>query len=136
MSVYLLFILFCLIIEVKNLGCSETPAGSYNNECKTYEIEHNLGDDHCCYSEFQKYNEDDVLDSEILKFCILLSRDQYNHIEQFVKDMSEDKTDYIKAKMLKIDCGSSEYPKLSESSKSFYLVESLLRFLSVVFIII
>jgi hypothetical protein len=135
MAVYLLFILFCLIIEAQNLGCSETEAESYNNECKTYEMRHDLGDNRCCYSEFQLYN-DDVLNSEIQKYCVQLSRDQYNNIEQFVKDLNEDKTDYMKAKMLKIDCGSSEYPKSSESSKSFYLVEGLLRFLIVVLIII
>ena len=129
--------LFCLIIEVKNLGCSETPAESYNNECKTYEREHDLGDNHCCYTEFHYYI-DDELDSEIQKSCIQLTKDQYNNIEQFVKDMREEKTEqgYRKVEMLKIDCGSSEYPKSSESSKSFYLVVSLLSFLSVVFIII
>ena len=136
MKVYLLFILFCLIIEVKNLGCSETPAESYNKECKTYEREHDLGDNHCCYSECQFYNGD-VLDSEIIKGCLYLTKDQYNNIEQFVKDLREDKIKGLrKIEVLKIDCGSSEYPKSSESSKSFYLVVSLLSFLSVVFIII
>ncbi len=136
MKVYLLFILFCLIIEVKNLGCSETPAESYNNECKTYEREHDLGDNRCCYSEFHYYIND-VLDSEIQKFCTQLTKDQYNNIEQFVKDLREHKIKgYRKIEVLKIDCGSSEYPKSSESSKSFYLVVSLLSFLSVVFIII
>lgn len=138
MKVYLLFILFCLIIEVKNLGCAETPAESYNNECKAFEREHEqaLGDNRCCYSEFHYYI-DDVLDSQIQKFCIQLSKDQYNNIEQFVKDMRENKIKgYRKVEMLKIDCGSSEYPKSSESSKSFYLVVSLLSFLSVLFIII
>ena len=136
MKVYLLFILFCLIIEVKNPGCSETEAESYNNECKTYEREHDLGDNRCCYTEFQFY-KGDVLDSDIIRACIQLTKDQYNNIEQFVKDMREDKIKgYRKEEILKIDCGSSEYPKSSESSKSFYLVMSLLSFLSVVFIII
>ena len=121
MRLYLLFILFSLIIYVKSLGCAETLANSYTEECKTYENEHDLGDSHCCYSEW--YSED--FDG-LQKFCIQLSKDEYENIENFVSDMKNGVIeDYIQADIIKIDCGTKSY----ESSKSSYLVLNLLSFL-------
>lgn len=82
--------------SIPNNRCSELSSESYH-KCKTYEMEHNLGDDHCCYSEFK------VDDGEIQKFCILLNKVQYNNIDKFIKDMKKGNIeDYIQAYITKL----------------------------------
>ncbi len=122
MRLYLLFILFSLIIYVKSLGCSETPANSYNEECKTYENENkaDLGDFHCCYSEWYANGF-----NGLQKFCLLLSKDEYENMDKFISDVKAGLLDYIQADIKKLDCGT----KSSGSSKSSYLVLNLFTFL-------
>ena len=127
MRLYALFILLSLIIYAQNLGCSETPANSYEGECKTYKLENDLADGHCCYSEFISLEEENDND-ELQKFCIYLTKDEYKNQKKFIEDMKKGQIEhYIKADIKKLDCGSSD---------SSYLAVNLLSLLNVILILI
>ena len=127
MRIIILTYLFSLIIYVKSLGCSETPATSYDKECKTYEKENDLGDAHCCYSEF---TSEELEDRSIQKACIYLTKEEYDDTDKFIKDMKEGKREgYIKADITKLDCGS-------KSSKSSYFILNLFNLLIFVLLLV
>ena len=151
MRIYVLLILLSLIIYAENLGYSETPANSYEGECKTYELENDLGDSHCCYCEFINLQEENN-NNELQKFCIYLTKDEYKNQKKFIEDMKKGEIeDFIKADIKKLDCGSSGSSDSPDSSDSFdssdssdssgssyssYLAVSLLSLLNVILILI
>ena len=109
MKFYSAFILVLLIAYI-NSDCDDenfTPSGKKDCKDKLSEVDKNRGDSYCCYLEAERGD----------KVCLALTKDEYNDIEGFKKQLEAQE----KAKLKTIYCNSL-FLKLGFMNILFFLL--------------
>ena len=111
MKFYTVFILVLLIAYI-NSDCDDenfTPSGKKDCKDKLSEVEKNGGNSYCCYLETKSGD----------KVCWALTKDEYNDIDNYIKEAEKDSEGNLKIKSL--DCNSL-FLKLGFMNILFFLL--------------